>query len=281
MAKNQTPQLTLQETLESYNHIELSPDELTAAIIVAKRKKELMLEEDRKLKEEVSRRAFLTQKTNYDLIKGLMLMRAKKIFGKNEFAIDKENEFVFELLCRYFGNDPEFNSLCLSIGVENPSLDKGLLLVGIFGTGKSWMMKLFKTNQRQCFDIIEAKEIANRYKRLEADKDKNYTSEEVFKEFANVKKAAVNDPSVFYQTHIGLCIDDLGNEDVKNSYGNKRHVVAEILELRYQEKLYGSNFHATTNLTADQIEQFYGGRIRSRLREMFNFIELTGADRRK
>lgn len=279
MEKNQTPQLTLKEVLESYKHIELTEDEIDEAILLAKRKKEFQLEEKKKQELQINRRSFLTQKTNYDLIKGLMQMRAKKIF-KNEFMIDDNNSFIFELLCRYFGNDPEFVSMCVGIGIDNASLDKGLLICGVFGTGKTWMMKLFKTNQRQCFEIVDARELANRYKRLEAAGEK-ISGDEIFLEYGTQKKNAVDDPSVFYQPFLGLCLDDMGNEDIKNSYGNKKNLIAELIEIRYLEKQYGQCFHATTNLTADQIEQYYGGRVRSRIREIFNFIELPGPDRRK
>ncbi len=39
--------------------------------------------------------------------------------------------------------------------------------------------------------------------------------------------------------------------------------------------------HVTTNLSGDQIEENYGTRVRSRMREMFNMIILPGEDRRK
>lgn len=280
MEKNQIPQFTTKEILESYKHIELTEEEIDLALIQAKRKKELEVEAQKRQSDEISRRSFLTQKTNYDLVKGLMQMRAKKIF-EDEFVIDDENTFTFELLCRYFGNDPEFVSMCMSIGIENASLDKGILLCGIFGTGKTWMMKLFTKNQRQCFEIVDTRELANRYKRLESMNDKSISGDQIFIEYGSQKKNAVEDPSVFYQPYLGLCFDDLGNEDVKNSYGNKRNLIAELIEMRYAEKSYGVSFHATTNLTAEQIEQYYGGRVKSRMRQIFNFIELPGNDRRK
>ena len=223
-----------------------------------------------------TKRLFLTQKTNYDLVKGLMELRSINKF-KPSFVIDNNNRFVFELMCRYFGEDKDFVSMCAGAGIENASLKKGIMLCGVFGTGKSWMMKLFSINQRQCFDIVSSKEISEDYRR-----DKNDDpSQDVLHKYIVEKQNAFDDPSVFYQTKRGWCIDDIGAEDLKNNFGNKKNVIGDIIEIRYQSGEYGQSFHATTNLTAAQIDEYYGGRIRSRMREMFNFIELSGVDRRK
>ena len=41
--------------------------------------------------------------------------------------------------------------------------------------------------------------------------------------------------------------------------------------------------HATTNLSASELESYYGNRVRSRMREMFNLIAFDSAakDKRK
>jgi DNA replication protein DnaC len=41
--------------------------------------------------------------------------------------------------------------------------------------------------------------------------------------------------------------------------------------------------HATTNLSAEELEKLYGNRVRSRMREMFNLIAFGAdvADKRK
>lgn len=266
--------------MENFEHIELTQEEVDAALMEAKFKKSVRIAEQKKQEAANSRRAILTQRATYSLVKSLAEYRAEKIFNP-KFIIDKENSFVFELLCRYFGEDKDFISMCSAIGVPNPSLEKGILLCGVFGAGKTWMMKLFSKNQRKCYNIIETKEIANRYKRIEAEQRRDQTGDKIFVEYCNDIKNAFEDPSVFYQQYSGWCFDDIGNEELKNSFGNKRNVFAEIIEMRYSEGNFGVGCHGTSNLTADQIEQYYGGRARSRMREMFNFIELPGQDRRK
>lgn len=279
MKGSQFPQLTIQDALESYKDIELSKDDIDFLILKEKIRIRAAQQDEKLKSDQHERRMFLTQKTNYHLVKGLMMMRAKNKFDP-ELVLDEHNEIVFELLCRYFGNDKDFVSLAMAADIGDPSLEKGIMLCGIFGVGKTWMMELFRSNQRMCYQVMNAKDIAEDYRTFKVDpKSKDY--EDPLHKYLVDKKNAVEDPSVFYQTHLGLCIDDIGTEDVKNNFGNKKNVIGDIIELRYQDKLYGKNFHATTNLTVEQLDQYYGGRVRSRLRQMFNFIELGGNDRRK
>lgn len=259
--------------MEHYSHIELSEEEMMEAIIWRKRKKEdERVGAELKIREEENRK-LLTAPTNYDIVKLLMLYRAEKKF-EQRFVIDKANEFVFELLCRYFGNDDQFVPMALSAGIANPSLQKGIFLAGNFGSGKTWMMTLFRQNQRQCFSIKPAKDIASGFRASKEPEE--YLSSLV----PNVINAS-NDPMVFYQRELGMCIDDIGTEDLKVNYGNKSNVIGDLIEMKYHQKVYGTCLHATTNLTADELKEYYGGRVISRMREIFNFIEFSGEDRRK
>ncbi len=79
------------------------------------------------------------------------------------------------------------------------------------------------------------------------------------------------------------CFDDLGTENNLKYFGNECNVMAEIILSRYDlfisKKL---QTHITTNLSATEIEKYYGNRVRSRLREMVNLIafEKTAQDKR-
>ena len=69
------------------------------------------------------------------------------------------------------------------------------------------------------------------------------------------------------------CFDDLGIENNIKYYGNECNVMAEILLSRYDLFIgRGLITHITTNLSATEIEEAYGNRLRSRLREMVNLI---------
>lgn len=259
--------------MDSMSHIELTEEEKTEAIINAKMLKEERLKyEARKERAAKNREALSGVRWSYSQTESYMEYRGGQIFDK-PFKRDANNNWIFTALCLYFSEDDTFISLCKEhFKIKQPSLKKGLLLYGGFGTGKTWMAKLFQKNQRQVYHLKSAKDIAAAF---QSD------GEESLELFTEKYKNPYNDPECFYQQFSGLCIDDLGTEDIKNHFGNKKNVIADIFELRYSKGNTGVFLHATTNLTYKQIEEFYGLRVMSRLHEMFNFIEMPGIDRRK
>lgn len=264
--------------MESYKHIELSDDELTLAIIEAKRKKEAILrEQEREVRAQKNRDILTGHKWGIRQTEPFMLWRAaNSSLFKGRFVVDETNELMFKLLVAYFSPADEcrdeFIKIASQMEVENANYDKGVMLAGNFGVGKTWMMQLFQANQRQCFRLRPAKHIADAF---------GLAGEETQDEFIKPFRNPFEDPDVFFQKESGLCIDDMGTEDVKNHYGNKKNVVGDLIEIKYANKTTGVMLHATTNLTTDQLKEFYGLRVVSRMREIFNFIELPGCDRRK
>ena len=82
----------------------------------------------------------------------------------------------------------------------------------------------------------------------------------------------------------GYCFDDLGAEKQIKHYGNDCNVMAEILISRYEQFIENNSItHTTTNLSASEIENLYGNRLRSRMRDMFNLIAFDdfSKDKRK
>jgi DNA replication protein DnaC len=270
---NPSQKISLEEALALYEHIELEDHELKEAILWRKQKKEAEIKRVNLEKRAEENRKMLTgNQWSYDQTKGFMLYRAAQIFTDKKFTLDSENTLIFELLCYYFSNDKQFIALAENAGIPNPSLEKGILLAGNFGVGKTWLMKLFARNQRQVFHVKHAKDIADAF---------GADGEDALMEFVNKPKNAINDTQAFLQPYAGLCIDDLGTEDIKNHYGNKRNVLGDLIEKRYAKNNIGVFLHATTNLDAEQIKSFYGGRVASRMREVFNLFEMNGNDRRK
>jgi DNA replication protein DnaC len=258
--------------LESYSHIELTEDEQMEAIIEAKRKKERRIEElEIKQKAELNRKALTSRHYSYDQTYGMMIFRAGNLFG-GAFKLDHNNRAIFELLCLYFAHDEKFVPAAVQMGVDNPSLEKGILIAGNFGVGKTWLMRVFARNQLQVFQVHNAKDIADLFEKDGVDSQT---------QFIDPPRLPVNDIQNFYHRFIGLCIDDMGTEREKNNYGNRKNVIGDLIELRYSRKATGHLLHITTNLNADQLKEMYGGRVTSRLREIMNIIHLTGEDRRK
>jgi DNA replication protein DnaC len=260
------------EALETFSHIELTEEETDEAILHAKQKKaERINQAERERKAEENRKHLISKQWSVEQTAGFMQYRAMQLFN-GRMRIDESNKAVYDLLCHYFSASETFHPLAFNMGVVAPGLHKGILLAGNFGVGKTWLMKLFSRNQRQVYNIVNAKDIANEFE-TEGQEGMDY--------YVKKHKNAINDASCFFQPYSGLCIDDLGTEDIKIHYGNKKNVIGDILEQRYAAGNCGEFLHATTNLTAEQMKDFYGGRIVSRLRETFNLIELNGEDKRK
>lgn len=261
--------------MESYKHIELTEEEMNEAIIWGKQRKENRIQQaELRMREDQNRRLLIDTRFSYKQTRSLMEYRADQLF-EGKFIVDQNNEAVFEMLCYYFSEDSQFEILAALSGVVNPSINKGILLAGNFGVGKTWLMRIMQKNQRQVYYMRHAKEIANDFAaRGEKQKDQEDSLENKFKN-------PINDASLFFHKYSGLCIDDLGTEDIKSHYGNKKNVVGDLIESRYTKGNTGVYLHGTTNLNAGELRGFYGERVTSRMREIFNFIELGGQDRRK
>lgn len=198
-------------------------------------------------------------------------VRAREL-GMKALDVDMDNQFVLEALCRYFTNDLSFVSMGEKVG-EKWSLNKGILMQGNVGCGKTTIMKLFARNKRRCYDYLQCTAVADLFERDGAEAI----------EILSHNRMDVRGAQNFYQDVIGRCYDDLGTEDQKQHYGNKKNVMAEVLFNRYHygQRVPKDSTHLTTNLTLDEIEQRYGTRVSDRLREMFNIVVLPGGSRRR
>jgi hypothetical protein len=81
----------------------------------------------------------------------------------------------------------------------------------------------------------------------------------------------------------GYCFDDLGAEQQIKHFGNDCNVLTEILLTRYEHFIENNTItQITTNLSASEIENLYGNRLRSRMRSMFNLItfNINSSDKR-
>jgi len=174
----------------------------------------------------------------------------------------EEKDLVKKLLC-YFLKDKDTAPY---LGIN---LNKGILLNGPIGCGKTSLMKLMRfyepANNR--FILKSCRDISFEFIQL---------GYEVISKYSN--RSFNNFEPVTY------CFDDLGAERNIKYFGNECNVLAEVLLSRYD--LFTSRkliTHLTTNLSATEIENYYGNRLRSRLREMFNLIAFRhfSGDKRK
>ena len=181
--------------------------------------------------------------------------KGKLLFGKN-FKIYEEDEVVLYKLCIYFIRDFE---ACAKLNIDP---NKGILLSGPVGCGKTSLMKLLRNivPHQKSYELIPARNITFAF---------NNIGYKTIQEYGN---------SNFY------CFDDLGVETTGRHFGKDCNVMGEILLSRYdlflQRKI---RTHATTNLNAQELEERYGSRVRSRMRQLFNLIafDKESVDKRK
>jgi len=188
---------------------------------------------------------------------------AASLLIKREFEIDVFNQELIKRLCLYFAADPRVEEYGMS-------LQKGLMLAGGTGSGKTTIMKAFRSNPMQSFKLINCRTVGYNF------------SVNGFEEIRSYSKAETMPINQFGQSDLGICFDDLGTDEERKHYGDKINALTEVLLNRY-DTIPFTKTHITTNLNADMIEAIYGSRIRSRLREMFNLINLGNntPDRRK
>ena len=266
----------LPQDIPDFSNIELTPEEVERALTSARILKFRELEEQKKKQKRLEKMQDLMNPWSTDELRMHVKDRAKALPFR--FEIDDDNRTVFELLCLYFSDNSDFEKHGFKVNgqvVQQYSLKKGICLHSKErGTGKTVLMELFSINRRHCFVVMPTSKICRFF---EADGDK------IISRFA-VPWACEKVPHYFYQSPIGVCFDDFGDEETKVHYGNRENVMNRIITAIYADHPDHSvfpYFHMTTNLTGDQIEAKLDRRVRSRMREMYNWIELPGKDRRK
>lgn len=179
-----------------------------------------------------------------ELLERLFWERIKTI--NPNFVLTIDNEKIINGLLKYFSNDPTIES-------EGIYLKKGIMLAGPVGCGKTSIMKAFSYySGNNFFGLKDCREIALEFMYTE---DADYLS--------TYKRLGKRDA--------GFCFDDLGTEETVVNYGNRIEVISDIVLYRYN-RLPHNKTHFTTNLSAASIGDIYGDRMRSRLKEMVNFI---------
>ena len=182
----------------------------------------------------------------YDFEKILVYLDAKgkQLFG-DKFKIHKEDREILFKLCNYQIRDYQ---ACKKLNID---LRKGILLSGPVGCGKTSLMKLIRyiTPHYQSYEVIPTRNIIFTF---------NHIGYSIIEQYGDNR---------FY------CFDDLGIEPTGRYFGKNCNVMGEILLSRHDLFLkYKFKTHGTTNLNALELEDHYGNRVRSRMREFFNLI---------
>lgn len=238
-----------------YELTEAEKDEvIRKALSEAERKKRAAFNEREYLKKISAPKVY--QNYTAEKLKEIILKQAKST--NPDFTLDSQNVGVFDMFCLYFSSDPDFERCG-----ENYSLKKSLMLAGPVGCGKTTIMKLFQNNFSNNYALRDVREVSDSYMA------KDGGGELTIKHYSN--NLNVYPEQHNGQTSIGFCFDDLGTEGIKKYFGSEVNVMHEVILNRYRNGFIKST-HFTTNLNGPLIEESYGIRVRSRLREMCNVI---------
>lgn len=179
------------------------------------------------------------------------------------FFISKDELEYYENLILYFTNS--YKSIY--------DLKKGLLIGGDIGTGKTLSMKIMQKISSG-FMIINTRYIVREYIQYGVSILNDY-GKDCFSKLPN--------GNFDRKKPLTRCFDDFGLENINaKMFGNQQSVMEEIILDRYDMFLgYGMKTFATTNLNLQLLEETYGERVKDRLREMMNYITITGKSKRK
>lgn len=167
------------------------------------------------------------------------------VFGR-KFVVDEENKSQLEKFCHWFVRSDK----CDELGIDR---NKGVLLMGNNGSGKSFLIECMKDNELQPIAMYS---------------------------LIKIKKEILRNGDFYFYTprKFMICLDDVGTEGgCLNYYGTSINWFKDYIEMYYFNKEPFFRLIITTHLQPDEIGSLYGNHVRSRLSRMFNVIKFTGS----
>lgn len=204
-----------------------------------KKEKEDMIKKQQELK------SLYTAKNMF----GLMKWRSENIFGKT-LIVNDSNKHLITTLCFFISEDERFEK---QLGY---SFKKGLLIRGISGLGKTFLVQCIEKNELNPILVLSMIQIAEEIKQ-----NGEY-------------EIMMGDNKIIY-------LDDVGTEEATvNHYGTRINYFKNFIEMVYLRNKTFNKLMISTNNSFSEIEEKYGFRVRSRMKDMFNIIDVTGNDMR-
>lgn len=179
----------------------------------------------------------------------LMSLVSREVYGKKLFVNDWNKHFI-TTLCFFFSRDPRFESEL------KYSFNKGLLIRGISGLGKTHLVKCLEHNELNPVHILSMIEITDEIK------------------MNGEYEIDLGQKKIIY-------LDDVGTEEpaVKH-YGTTITFFKNFIEMCYLKNTSFGKLMISTNCSFSDIENKYGFRVRSRMKDMFNVVDVKGEDMR-
>lgn len=188
---------------------------------------------------------------NYQEITTWIEKKGIELYGNHFKILESDYQIIYKLIAYFLKDEPT----CFQ---NNINLNKGILLSGPIGCGKTSIMNIMKylTPTEHKFFVKPCRDISFEFIQDGYQIIHKYSKGKLYE----------------YEPKT-ICFDDLGTESNLKYYGNECNVMAEILLSRYDVYIAKRiQTHITTNLSASEIETQYGNRVRSRMRELFNLI---------
>lgn len=229
----------------------------------------------------------------YDLFKSAFELFQKKPF--DETTNNNEARRLVRTLCAYFMQKKAFYRSPLLNEKSVPDLNKGIMIIGGYGTGKTSILntfhQMFKTAACmpiQVCDISGTQQLLGRYKMSFG----YYTANELVKTFESISDPLEKEMFWSRFSKGTKYFDDIMTESTASNYG-KIEIFKDLLEMRYTNEaktIVSMNYSIGDPLDdkADIVDQTlisvskkYGERVYDRIFEMFNILELQGESLRK
>lgn len=262
------------------------------------------------LKEYTRKLHKVPNKKNYALKEGILpnkenlyklFLKAYKFLNNTDYQITNESLKNLEPIIKYFALDKTFFDAENSIKIVGsrelePSFDKGLLIIGDVGNGKTSVIKAmhFLIDFHFKLAIKEHWDTAGDWLRLVF---KFKTTESLVTEYEFISNS--QEKEMFFNKYANgnLFLDDLKREKDASNFGIT-NVVKSVLEKRYNnQKHYSSdkqktiktfgtmNFHdkhpENIDFAIQECGIRYGSHIYDRVFDMFNIVVFKGKSMRK
>lgn len=199
--------------------------------------------------ERIEKHKELALRCNAKYMYNLMAWTSKNRYEKS-LVLHEDNKPLIKTLCFYLSHDERFET---ELGY---SFKKGLLIRGVSGLGKTYLVKCVENNELNPIYIVSMLDIADEV-RMEGEYE-----------------VRPGDRNITY-------IDDVGTEEATvNHFGTKINWFKNFIEKIYLRNKTFYNLMISTNNSFAEIEEKYGFRVRSRVKDMFNIIDVTGKDMR-
>lgn len=188
------------------------------------------------------------------------------------FKTTEHNKKILRLLLMYFVGTDAFVSELETLSGTPGDLNKGIMLIGGVGTGKSLIFKIFNEYTK---NVIGTNSFIP-HTAIDIIDTVNVSGVGYLELFNHNMVDRIARPIRCY-------IDDIGskNETVKH-FGTDLSVIEQLLSIRYNIfERYGTLTHVSTNKFPSEMKDLYDIRIIDRMKTMFNIIELGGESFRK